>query len=105
VDWTGSTSPYEKTTGPKKGGFRLPTDENYSAAEEYFNRTIPLFGNGTRTVLVVYKGLECLLISNENNRCNKVIQYFSPHEFTSTCLLNLESPLLNVHCKVRSPCE
>ncbi|XP_048733486.1 arrestin domain-containing protein 3-like isoform X1 [Ostrea edulis] len=46
VDWPGSSSPYDETSGPKKGGFRLPSDDNYSASEEYFNRTIPLFGNG-----------------------------------------------------------
>nr|XP_022329204.1 arrestin domain-containing protein 2-like [Crassostrea virginica]XP_022329205.1 arrestin domain-containing protein 2-like [Crassostrea virginica] len=46
VDWPSSTSPGDKTSGPKKGGFRLPTDDHYSACEEYFNRTIPLFGKG-----------------------------------------------------------
>ena len=48
MDWPSSTSPGDKTSGPKKGGFRLPTDDHYSACEEYFNRTIPLFGKGTR---------------------------------------------------------
>lgn len=46
VDWPSSSSPYEETSGPKKGGFRLPTDEHFSASEVYFNRTIPLFGKG-----------------------------------------------------------
>lgn len=46
VDWPSSSNPNDKTSGPKKGGFRLPTDDHYSASEEYFNRTIPLFGKG-----------------------------------------------------------